>query len=76
MQTVNKLIEQLLELQKQGYGELPLIYATDAEGNAYHKVYSKAGLLEVKNIDEHYLELLYDEDIDDYGTNYNCVIIN
>lgn len=35
MITVNKLIEELMKLKEQGYGELPVIYSVDDEGNAF-----------------------------------------
>jgi hypothetical protein len=35
MITVNELITALQELKDKGYGELPIIYASDDEGNSY-----------------------------------------
>jgi len=53
---------------------MPVIYAKDDEGNAYHNVISTPSFFQVENLDEYYLE----PDIENDGilTNPNCVIIN
>lgn len=66
---LSEYIKYLVELEKQGYGEFPIIYSSDDEGNSYQKVYSEPQLFSVENIEDYYLE--YTEDSD-----FNCVIIN
>lgn len=73
--TVNKLLEKLLTLRDEGYGELPLIYSKDDKGSGYNKVYYEAELKQVKDINEYNLEIFYDENGEE-GEIYNCVLIN
>lgn len=41
-----------LNLKEQGYGELPVIYSVDDEGNAYHKVYNTPDTFTVNDIEQ------------------------
>ena len=68
--TVNKLIEKLLTLRDEGYGELPCVYSHDDEANVYQAVSYEASLLEVHDLEKRYLDPVSE------GENYNCVIIN
>lgn len=70
-------IKQLQKLEKE-YGDLPVIYASDDEGNNYHKVEgSTAGSpCQVEDIDDYYLERVYFEDDEEDTIGYNAVIIN
>lgn len=69
-------IKQLQKLEKE-YGDLPVIYASDDEGNNYHKVEGTAGSpCQVENIDDYYLERVYFEDDEEDTIGYNAVIIN
>lgn len=74
MQTVNDMLEVLLDLKEKGYGNLPLIYSTDDEGNSYHKIYHKPSLSLVEDLDEWDLEIVYMEDDEEFEP--NCVTIN
>lgn len=74
--TVNKMIEKLLTLENEGYGDFPLIYSKDDEGNSYGKVYYEAEPKQVKDLNNYDLELMWDEDGENEGSDYNCVLIN
>lgn len=74
MQTVNDMLEVLLDLKEKGYGNLPLIYSTDDEGNSYHKLHYEPSLSLVEDLDEWDLEMVYMED--DGESEPNCVTIN
>ena len=74
MITVKDLVTQLAKMVNSDpkYGQLPVIYATDDEGNSYHHVQNIPGLATVEDLDERYLEISEDSNMD----NANCVIIN
>lgn len=79
--SVNDLIQslQLLVNHNPKFGNLPIIYSNDDEGNSYQKIYNSPVLTQVENIDEYYLEVVgfYDEDSDEIALeDVNCVIIN
>ena len=74
MKTVNDVLEVLLDLKEKGYGNLPLIYSSDSEGNSYHFVHYEPCLSLVEDLDEYDLELVYIEDGEEFKP--NCVIIN
>lgn len=75
MITVNQLIEELIKLRNDGYGELPIIYATDDEGNNYHKVNYKPTTFLVHNLEARSLDPILQEDNEE-KIKPNCVIIN
>lgn len=80
MRTVNDLIKDLQQLVEQDakIGSLPIVYASDEEGNEYQKVENNVALAQVEDIEDYFLELVgyYDEDsIIDYK-DVNCVVIN
>ncbi len=74
MITLNDYIEKLLELQKQGYGDLPVIYASDDEGNSYHKVGNLPCTYKVVDLKDYCLEPNFDNG--DYFNEVNCIIVN
>lgn len=90
MITVKQLIAALEALEEQGFGDLPCVFATDAEGNNYHKVENYPSEFIVEDINQYYLEAIdlddddidleddNDEDLEDDYKNLlpNCVIIN
>ena len=78
MITLNNYIEALLELQKQGYGELPLIYSEDDEGNNFHYVINLPSEYKVEDLNQYYLEsdFEYDENDEIIDFTPNCIIIN
>ncbi len=41
--TVNEMIKRLEYLKRHGFGDCPVIYASDDEGNAFDYVYNEAG---------------------------------
>ena len=56
---LNTYVKELQKLQKDGYGELPVIYANDEEGNEFRHVFYKpsnvhfdedTGLVETGNV--------------------------
>lgn len=75
MITLRNYINSLQKIDPK-YWDLPVIYTRDDEGNSYHKVNSHPDLVEVENLDEYYLEMVWEEDGEIMGTNFNAVIIN
>jgi hypothetical protein len=75
MITVNQLIEELIKLRDNGYGELPVIYAIDDEGNDYHKIDTTPDTFLVEDLEKWSLEPLFKEDGEEKILP-NCVIIN
>jgi hypothetical protein len=88
MITLNKYIEELQKIAKThpSFGELPMIYAEDDEGNGYQKVMNPPSLFSVENIEDDYhlqpnLEVLekagqsIDTESEDFK-NLNCIIVN
>ena len=75
MITLQEYISALQKIDRK-YWDMPLIYATDDEGNSYQKVNNFPGLVEVENPNEYYLELVWGEDGETLGTNFNAIIIN
>jgi hypothetical protein len=78
MITVSKLLKDLQLLKARGHGDLPIIYASDDEGNSYHKVYNSPTLAQIEeNIQEHNLEIVgFISDRDVIEKDCNCVCIN
>ena len=78
MKTLNQLIKELQELKKKGYGELPVIYSSDSEGNSYEKVYASPSEFLVEDINEWQLNPAIEFDENDNVLPFipNCVIIN
>lgn len=79
MITLNKYIEQLQELQNKGWGELPVIFASDDEGNSYHKVYIEPSEFLVEDLEKRELEPAFEyeengKEVKDFVP--NCIIIN
>lgn len=87
MITLNKYIEQLQKIAKQhpSFGNLPVIYAEDDEGNGYQTVNNPPTIFSVVNIEDRHLEpdmeMLQkagqgiDTESEDFK-NLNCIIIN
>lgn len=81
--TIKEMRKTLESLENQGYGDLPVIYSIDDEGNAYHKVNNLPSLCGAYDIKEsRYLKLkgFYNGDDEDSDAikkeQINCVIIN
>ena len=75
-------IRKLLDWHPE-WADLPIIYASDDEGNSYHNVYNLPIPAQVHDIKEHYLELvdIYIEEKDAQSEDIsrddvNCIIIN
>jgi hypothetical protein len=64
MITVNELIEDLIRLQEEGLGDLPVIYSEDPEGNNYHLLTNLPS------------EEMYNRDGGEIDFTPNCIIIN
>jgi hypothetical protein len=75
--TVSKLIKKLQLFEREGYGDLPIIYSSDDEGNSYSVCYFSPVLAQVKDIKANYLDLI-GFPVSDRVTkeNCNCVCIN
>jgi len=75
---LSEYIEKLKKLEKE-YGDLPVIYAVDDEGNRFcHLAWSPSPQM-AENIEEHYIEnLICEEDAMEDGIEYipNCICIN
>ena len=72
-------IKQLIKIKNQhpSFGNLPVVYASDDEGNSYQKVSQEPGLFAVEDIAERNLEALINgEDVGTEVEDFNCVIIN
>ena len=78
MITLNTLIQHLLSLQAEGYGELPVIYSSDDEGNNRHTVIYEPSPFIVEDINQYYLESAIEYDNEDLPIDFipNCIIIN
>lgn len=78
MITVNQYLEKLQELKDAGYGELPVVFSIDSEGNSYHKVENLPELFSVEDINDYYLETDFEYDENDNVIEFdpNCIIIN
>jgi hypothetical protein len=76
--TLQEHTKHCLELIKQGYGELPVIYAKDPEGNGYHEVHNEPSEFKVDSFSDYYLEPAFEYDDDDEVLPFepNCIIIN
>ena len=71
--TLRQLINRLNHIAKENPKalDLPLVYSSDDEGNAFHRVHFDAG---VGNYNERNREFLNTEEAD--GKEVNCVCIN
>lgn len=78
MITLNQYIEELIELQNKEYGKLPVVYATDDEGNAYQTVNNLPSEFKVYDTGSYYLEPDFEYDKNDKVVDFipNCIIIN
>lgn len=72
------LREYIINLQKidPKYLDLPVIYASDDEGNSFHPVHNDPALIEVDDPLAHYVEMIWDEETSQEGQNFNAIIIN
>lgn len=72
MKTLNEYIDELMELQDNGYGKCVMIFATDDEGNSYHAVHNSPSLAIAEDLNEYYIELMSDRK----NKKYNAIIVN
>ena len=63
-----------LELIKQGFGQLPIGYSQDSEGNSYSQVDYEPQLVLVEDPNSYYLDLIDLEDDEEFEPNF--IIIN
>lgn len=70
--TLNEYIESLTSLQEE-YGNLPLIYSKDDEGNSYHKVINVASLATAYDLDSYYIEQV---EFEERTLPANVIVIN
>lgn len=77
MLTLKEYIKHLQEVldQHPEYSEFPVIYATDEEGNSYHKVYNTPTLVELDDPNDYYLDVNFSEEGTDSLTP-NAILIN
>ena len=73
--TVQEKLKELQALVDKGYGKLPIIYATDDEGNAFHTVHNKCSELTAVSLKERYLDF-YDQEDEENKLTPNCICIN
>ena len=79
MTTLNQFLDAITELLKKypDCGNLPLIYASDDEGNDFKKVISIPILAKVEDLSEHYLDIQGFEGDDDVNPEeFNAICIN
>lgn len=69
---LKEYIKKLQKLEDLGFGDLPLIYSSDDEGNSYHEVNMGPEPL-IADLSTYYIELKLEEDED---TPPNCICIN
>jgi hypothetical protein len=76
--TLQEYIESLQRLIENNpeYVNMPLIYSKDDEGNDYHHVNYSPSPAQVEDLEEYYLELVWDEEGENPGTDFNCIMIN
>ena len=73
--TLREYIKKLQKVDPK-YLDLPIIYASDDEGNSFHPVYNDPTLVEVDDPSAHYVEIVWDEETNLEGQNFNAIIIN
>jgi hypothetical protein len=75
--TLKDLKEEIEALIKENpqYADLPIIYASDDEGNDYQKVHNTLTLMIVEDIDGRSLEVNNEEEDGD-SKKINCICIN
>jgi len=72
--TLQEHTDCCLELIKQGYAELPVIYSQDSEGNSYSQVNYEPQLVLAENPNSYYLDLIEVDENEEFEP--NCIIIN
>lgn len=68
--TVEELYQKLIILKRDGYGDFPLAYSTDDEGNEYNLVNFEPSLACFDEIRSRNMDIIHE------CTEYNAVIIN
>ena len=68
---ISEMIKNLEEFKAE-YGDLDCWYATDDEGNDYHKVYYSPSLCYVDSDDDIYTSI--DDDIDEEDLRKICIV--
>lgn len=78
MITLNKYLEELQKLKDEGYGELPVIYSSDNEGNSYHPVTFLPDVCLVEDLNKYSLERIpnWDDEKDIIDFKPNSILIN
>lgn len=72
---LSKYIE-LLQRTLDGEGDLEVVYATDEEGNSFHKVNYAGALYYFENLEDYYLEQVDVEELDEYPDAVKAFCIN
>lgn len=77
MITLNQLIEKLEGIKNQHptFGDLPIIYSHDDEGNQYQMVNNEPGLFNVDDVNARYPEPAMTGK-ESKAEDFNCIIIN
>ena len=72
-------LQSIVEENKE-FGEMPVAYSTDDEGNAYHLIHQQLTPCQVNDLEERYLDIhgYYDDtpDSDIKIEDVNCIIVN
>jgi len=78
MFNINQLIHRLQEIKNMGYGDLPLVYSSDDEGNSIRLVENLPALFLVEDLKSG--DLIPTVSFDNEGNlieiQPNCIIIN
>ena len=72
---LSKYIE-LLQRTLSSEGDLECIYATDEEGNGFHKVDYAGAIYYFENLEDYYLEQVDVEELDEYPDAVRAFCIN
>ena len=72
---LSKYVEHLQRVLKNE-GDLEVVYATDEEGNGFHKVNYAGAVYYFENLEDYHLEQADVEELDDYPDAVRAFCIN
>lgn len=72
---LSKYVEHLQGVLKNE-GDLECVYATDEEGNGFHKVNYAGAIYYFENLEDYYLEQVDVEELDEYPDALKAFCIN
>lgn len=72
---LSKYVEHLQRVLKNE-GDLEVVYATDEEGNSFHKVSYAGAIYYFESLEDYFLEQVDVEELDDYPDAVRAFCIN